>query len=209
MAKGLTAKQEAILEFVVEYIADEGYPPSIREIGDKFGIGSLRGVTVHLDALEKKGCIERSSTPRSIKVIHPAYSTQGRVVMLPLLGQIAAGNPILADGNIDEMMPVPGEMVRNIRGAFLLRVKGDSMTGDGIRPRDLVVIRPQERAEHNDLVAVLLGEEATVKRIHFDSDGVRLMPSNPAYEPIRVEQEDSRIIGKVIGLLRDYEGTAF
>ena len=83
------------------------------------------------------------------------------------------------------------------------------MTGDGIRPRDLVVIRPQERAEHNDLVAVLLGEEATVKRIHFDSDGVRLMPSNPAYEPIRVEQEDSRIIGKVIGLLRDYEGTAF
>jgi repressor LexA len=209
MAKGLTAKQEAILEFVVEYIADEGYPPSIREIGDKFGIGSLRGVTVHLDALEKKGCIERSSTPRSIKVIHPAYSSQGRVVMLPLLGQIAAGYPILADGNIDEMMPVPGEMVRNIRGAFLLRVKGDSMTGDGIRPRDLVVIRPQEQAEHNDLVAVLLGDEATVKRIHYDTDGVRLMPSNPAYEPIRVEQEDSRIIGKVIGLLRDYEGTAF
>ncbi len=209
MAKGLTAKQEAILEFIAEYIAEEGYPPSIREIGDKFGIGSLRGVTVHLDALEKKSCIERSSTPRSIKIIHPGYRSQGKVIMLPLLGQIAAGAPILADSHVEEMMPVPGDMVRGIKGAFLLRVKGDSMTGDGIRPRDLVVIRPQQRADHNDLVAVLIGEEATVKRVHFDSDAVRLMPSNPAYEPIIVDREDSHIIGKVIGLIRDYEGMAF
>ena len=97
MAKGLTTRQEAILQFVLEYVQEIGYPPSIREIGDKFKIGSLRGVTVHLDALKKKGYIERSNTPRSIRIIHPAYQTGQRVTMLPLLGQIAAGAPILAD----------------------------------------------------------------------------------------------------------------
>ena len=86
MAKGLTARQESILQFVVEYIQEIGYPPSIREIGDKFKIGSLRGVTVHLDALEKKGYIERSNTPRSIRIVHPAYQSSQRVTMLPLLG---------------------------------------------------------------------------------------------------------------------------
>lgn len=209
MARGLTTRQESILQFLLDYVQSEGFPPSIREIGKRFEIGSLRGVTVHLDALEKKGFISRANTPRSIRITHPSYQTAKRVVMLPLVGTIAAGTPILATEHIDDLIPVPSEMVRNIEGAFLLRVKGDSMSGEGIMPRDLVVVKPQQAANHGDLVAVLLGDEATVKRINFSDKRVRLMPSNPAYEPILVEQEDAHVIGRIVGLIRDYEGMAF
>lgn len=209
MAKGLTTRQENILKFVLEYVQEEGYPPSIREIGLKFGIGSLRGVTVHLDALERKGYIERSNTPRSIKIKHPAFQPSNKVTMLPLLGQIAAGAPILAQEHVENLIPVPSEMVRNMQGAFVLRVKGDSMSGEGINPRDLVVIKPQQTANHGDLVAVLMGDEATVKRIHFNGTQVRLMPSNPAYDPIIIDREDASVIGRIVGLMRDYEGMAF
>lgn len=209
VAKGLTKRQEMILKFIIDYVANEGYPPSIREIGAFFAIGSLRGVTVHLDALERKSYITRSNTPRSIKVIHPAYQPPTRVAMLPLLGSIAAGVPILAEEHVEDLIAVPSEMVRNIQDAFLLRVRGDSMTGEGIMPRDLVVVKPQIKANHGDLVAVMLGDEATVKRINFDKTGVKLMPSNPSYQPIDVKQEDARVIGKIVGLIRDYEGMAF
>lgn len=209
MAKGLTAKQQAILGFVRDYVANEGYPPSIREIGKAFGIGSLRGVTVHLDALVRKGYIARSNTPRSIKIVHPTMQVSNRVTMLPLLGSIAAGTPIEAQEHVEDLIPVPSEMVRNIERAFLLRVRGDSMVGEGILPRDLVVVKPQPAANHGDLVAVLLGDEATVKRLNVDRSGYKLMPSNPAYEPIEVRREDARVIGKVIGLIRDYSGMAF
>lgn len=209
MAKGLTTRQERILQFIHDYVQNEGYPPSIREIGHHFAIGSLRGVTVHLDALERKGYIERNNTPRSIKIKHPAFQPSTNVVMLPLLGQIAAGIPILATEHVENLIPVPSEMVRNIQGAFVLRVKGDSMQGDGINPRDLVVVRPQKTANHGDLVAVMLGDEATVKRIHFQGPQVKLMPSNPAYEPIVIDREDAQVIGRIVGLMRDYEGMAF
>jgi repressor LexA len=209
MAKGLTKRQDTILKFMNEYIQNEGYPPSIREIGKQFEIGSLRGVTVHLDALEKKGFITRANTPRSIRIIHPTYQTANKVIMLPLVGTIAAGVPILADEQVEDLIPVPSEMVRNMEGAFLLRVRGDSMTGEGIMPRDLVVIKPQQSANNGELVAVLLGEEATVKRIRYEPKGIFLMPSNPAYSPIEVQQEDAQIIGRVVGLIRDYAGMAF
>lgn len=209
MAKGLTKRQEMILKFIQDYVAQEGYPPSIREIGSKFQIGSLRGVTVHLDALERKGFIARSNTPRSIKVTHSSAPSMNRVKFLPLVGQIAAGAPILAQEQVEDLIPVPSEMVRNIEGAFLLRVRGDSMTGEGIMPRDLVVVKPQQAANHGDLVAVLLGDEATVKRLNLDPRGVKLMPSNPAHQPIEVKQENAKIIGKIIGLIRDYEGMSF
>jgi repressor LexA len=130
--------------------------------------------------------------------------------MLPLIGSIAAGVPIEALEHVEDMIPVPSEMVRNVDKGFLLRVRGDSMIGDGILPRDLVVIKPQKTANHGDLVAAMLGDEATVKRIHFDtSKRVKLMPSNPAYQPIEVDREDAMVIGKVVGLIRDYEGMAF
>lgn len=209
MAKGLTKRQQLILQYILDYVQKEGYPPSIREIGRDFEIGSLRGVTVHLDALERKGYISRSNTPRSIKVVHPSFQQGNRVSMLPLLGSIAAGAPIQAQEHVEDLIPVPSDMVRNVDGAFLLRVRGDSMLGDGILPRDLVVVKPQKTANHGDLVAVLMGDEATVKRISFDRDGVRLMPSNPNYQPIEVRQEDASVIGKIVGLIRDYEGMAF
>lgn len=209
MAKGLTKRQQMILQYVMDYVQREGYPPSIREIGKEFGIGSLRGVTVHLDALERKGYISRSNTPRSIRVVHPSFQPNSRVVMLPLLGSIAAGVPIQAQEQVEDLIPVPSEMVRNIEHAYLLRVRGDSMSGEGIMPRDLVVVKPQLTANHGDLVAVLIGDEATVKRINFDPKGIRLMPSNPAYDPIVIDTDDAKVLGRIVGLIRDYEGMAF
>ncbi|MBL8087183.1 MAG: transcriptional repressor LexA [Chthonomonas sp.] len=210
MAKHLTSRQEGILQYILGYVQRHGYPPSIREIGAEFDIGSLRGVTVHLDALEKKGYITRAKTPRSIRVVHPAYQAESRVTMLPLVGTIAAGTPILADEQIDDLIPVPSDMVRNMQGAFMLRIKGDSMRDEGIMPRDLVVIKPQSTANQGDIVAFLLNNDATVKRFSKDKNGIRLLPSNPAYEPIVVQpDDDARVIGKVVGLIRDYEGMAF
>jgi repressor LexA len=211
MTRGLTDKQERILNFIVDYVDDKGYPPSIREIGTAFEISSLRGVTVHLDALERKGYIKRANTSRSITVIGKtgATSPKRNVAFLPIVGTIAAGTPITATENVEGVVPVPQEMVHNIQGAFVLRVKGDSMIDEHIMPRDLVVIRPQVAAENGDLVAVLLGDEATVKRIQFGDGRVRLIPANSAYEPIEVNREDSRVIGKVIGLMRNYQSMAF
>jgi repressor LexA len=209
MAKNLTDKQQSILQFIMDYVQKEGFPPSIREIGKGFDIGSLRGVTVHLDALERKGYISRANTPRSIKVVHPSLLATNRVTMLPLLGSIAAGQPVFMDENVEDTLPVPSEMVRNVSDAFLLRVRGDSMIGDGILPRDLVVIKPQKTANQNDIVAVFIDDSATVKRISFEKSGVRLMSSNPNYEPIPIETEQAAIIGKVIGLIRDYQNMAF
>jgi len=208
MTRGLTDKQERILSFIVDYVNDKGYPPSIREIGNHFHISSLRGVTVHLDALERKGHIKRASTSRSITVIGKTGATSPvrSVAFVPLVGTIAAGVPITAMQNVEGQVPVPQEMVHHVNGAFALQVKGDSMIGAHIMPRDLVVIKPQPSAENGDLVAVLLGDEATVKHIQFTGDGVRLLPANPAYEPIEIKREDSHIIGKVIGLIRNYDG---
>lgn len=129
--------------------------------------------------------------------------------MLPLVGTIAAGTPVLAQEEIEGMIPVPAEMVKNVDGAFLLRVKGDSMIGDGIMPRDLVVIRPQKTFHGNDVMAVRVGDEATVKRIHKTTKGVQLLSSNPDYAPIEVNPSETEVIGKVVGLFRDYEGMSF
>jgi repressor LexA len=210
MAKGLTKRQQEILDFILHYVETEGYPPSIREIGQKFEIGSLRGVTVHLDALDRKGYISRSNTPRSIKLIHPRFTPgNAKVSMLPLIGSIAAGVPIAAQEEVEDMIPVPADMVKNVEGAFLLRVKGDSMVGDGIMPRDLVVIRPQKTFHASDVMAVRVGEEATIKRIHKSGTTVQLISSNQAYAPIEINPSDSEVIGKVVGLFRDYEGMSF
>ena len=209
MTRGLTDKQERILNFICDYVNEQGYPPSIREIGNHFSISSLRGVTVHLDALERKGYIKRANTARAITVIGKTGSTapNRNVSMVPLVGTIAAGVPITAHENIESLVPVPQEMIHNVKTAFALRVKGDSMINAHIMEGDLVVIKEQSTAENGDVVAFLLGDEATVKRIEFTNDGVRLKAENPAYPPIEVRREDSRIMGKVIGLVRSYDGT--
>ncbi len=208
MTRGLTDKQERILAFIVEYVNDKGYPPSIREIGNSFTISSLRGVTVHLDALERKGMIKRLSTSRSITVIGKTGATapSRNVSFVPLVGTIAAGVPITAHQNVESQIPVPQEMIHNVKSAFALRVKGDSMINAHIMEGDYVVVREQNTAENGDLVAVLIGDEATIKHIQFTHDGARLIAANPAYEPIEIRREDSKIMGKIIGLIRNYDG---
>lgn len=206
MTRGLTDKQERILNFIVEYVEDKGYPPSIREIGTAFEISSLRGVTVHLDALERKGYIKRANTSRSITVIGRTGSTSPKrnVTFVPLVGTIAAGSPITATENIESMVPVPQEMVHNVQGAYMLRVKGDSMIDAHITDGDFVVIRPQQTAQNGDLVAALLDDEATVKTFEQANGHVRLLPANPNYEPIDFNRDGSRLMGRVIGLIRNY-----
>ncbi len=207
MARGLTEKQQNILNFIISYVDDKGYPPSIREIGVEFQISSLRGVTVHLDALQRKGKITRLSTSRSITVIgHTGASAHRKdFFFVPLVGTIAAGLPIAATQNIEMQIPVPQEMIRGVKKAFALRVKGDSMINAHIMEGDLVVVKEQNNADDGDIVAVLLGDEATVKYIKFTLDGVKLVAANPAYQPIDVKQENSKIMGKVIGLIRNYD----
>ena len=205
MRRKLTERQRAVLDFVIRYVGQHGYPPAIREIGAALGIKSLRGVTVHLDALERKRFIHRESTSRSIQVLKMPETAGGSLfVHLPLIGTIAAGEPLLAIENIDGELPVPRAMVGTAKGAFLLRVRGDSMVDAHIVDGDLVVIRPQQTAENGDLVAALLGDEATVKHLQVQGEEAALVPANRAYQPIPLRGTDVRLIGKVIGLLRTY-----
>ena len=204
MTRQLTKRQESILAFIIRYVGQHGYPPSIREIGPAFGIKSLRGVTIHLDALERKGYIRRESTSRSIQVLASNSGAQESYVRLPILGAIAAGAPLLAQQNIEGEMAVPRAMLGGVQGAFLLHVRGDSMIDAHIMDGDVVVIRPQQTAENGEIVAALLGDEATVKRFKIEGEESALMPANRAYEPIPLKGTDVRLIGKVIGLLRTY-----
>ncbi len=205
MSKGITDKQKVVLDLIVQYVDRHGYPPAIREIGAMLGIKSLRGVTVHLDALEKKGYIVRESTSRSIHVLKsPTAVETAEFVYLPIVGTIAAGAPVLAAENIEGKVPVPKAMIGVVDGAFLLRVKGDSMIDAHITEGDLVIIRPQPVAENGDLVAARLGDEATIKRLHKDGKNIMLMPANINYQPIPFRGTDAMLIGKVIGLLRSY-----
>lgn len=208
--KPLTERQAKVLRFISEYTQTHGFPPTVREISRHLGVSSTRASITHLEALEKKGYISRTSGVRAIRILDRRQSAEGEVVMLPLLGTIAAGAPILADEHVEAMIPVPKALVKKVKDAYLLRVKGDSMTGEGIIPRDLVIVKPQSTAMSGDLVAVLIDDEATIKRIRYEPEGgVTLIPSNPAYEPMRIKRSDARILGKVIGLLRDYDGMVF
>lgn len=209
MATNLTTRQESILKYIVDYIQTNSYPPTIREIGSQFEISSLRGVTVHLDAMERKGYISRGKNPRTIQILHPDYKSVDSAVMVPLLGTIAAGSPILADGQVEDLLPVPKQMIRGDKPHYILRVKGDSMINDGILARDLVVIRQQSEVGLHQIAAVLVDDEATIKRVQKDNGRLLLVSSNPAYEPIVADPSETRILGQVVGLLRDYDGHAF
>lgn len=205
MRKALTTRQRYVLEFIINYVSRNGYPPSIREMGAEFEIRSLRGVTVHLDALERKGFIRRDRNSRGIKVLQPnADPSRGELVSVPILGTIAAGIPLLAIENREGEMLIPRSMLGTAESAFGLNVKGDSMMDAHILPGDIVVIRPQQTADDGDLVAALIGEEATVKRLKFQDGRAMLFPANPAYEPIPLQDKDDILIGKVIGLMRSY-----
>lgn len=209
MAKNLTARQREVLETITTFCTQYGYPPSIRELGHLLNISSLRGVTIHLDALEKKGYIERERTSRSIRIVSQMgkSASENATLSIPLLGSIAAGTPLLAVENVESYVPIDRDMASGSRELFALKVKGDSMIGDHIVEGDVLIIQKQESADHNDIVAALIGDEATVKRLDIKTNPPRLLPSNPHYSPIKITGSDTRILGKVVGLVRSFDAS--
>jgi repressor LexA len=199
----LTARQQQILEYLVHQVRDKGYAPSVREIGSALGLRSPSTVHQHLAALEHKGCIRRNGDRmRALEIMDKSLVQTGNSITLPLVGRVSAGQPSLAEEQTDERVDVPPELFGDVRGCFMLRVRGDSMIGAGILQGDLVVVRPQPRATTGDIVVALLGDEATVKRLAMDQQAPVLMPENPAYRPIRREFQ---VIGRVVGVLRAYQ----
>jgi repressor LexA len=199
----LTKRQQEILRVVQDHIARHGYPPTVREIGDAVGLTSSSTVHAHLQALESRGALKRDPTkPRAID-LRDRQSTRSNgddVHMLPLLGAIAAGSPILAEQNIEEEMAVPGILTTSGE-CFLLRVRGESMIRAGILDGDYVVVRRQEDCSEGDIVAALVdGSEATVKRLDHVDGRVRLTPENDSMEPFYPEQVD--VLGKIVGVFR-------
>ena len=207
MAKQLTARQREMLDAIRNFFTEHGYSPSIRDLGPLLGISSLRGVTIHLDALEKKGWITRERASRSIRVLAPMPDGVRQPVGFPILvlGTIAAGVPLLAVENVESYISVPPEMVKPSDELFALRVRGDSMIDDHIADGDIIVVRSQEWAESGQIVAALIGDEATVKRLDTRSQPPRLLPANPHYDPIELTPDNIRILGPVIGLFRAYQ----
>jgi len=201
----ITDRQQQILDFILETVQSRGYPPSVREIGEAVGLSSPSTVHSHLSALAEGGYLRRdASKPRAIEVMdtgHDGDLRRAPVRDVPLVGRIAAGSPILAEEDIEEIFPLPTELVGN-EPVFMLRVQGDSMIDAGIFDGDLVVVRRQPEANNGDLVAALIdGEEATVKRFRRDGDRVLLIAENPAYEPI-VLTGGVEVVGKVVAVLR-------
>jgi repressor LexA len=200
----ITARQQRILEFISETVRERGYPPTVREIGEAVGLTSSSSVHAQLANLEKKGLLHKDPTkPRAMTLATDEARAGGTVV--PLVGRIAAGTPVMAAEQIEDYVAVPSGFTRAGNGDhFALRVAGDSMIGAGILDGDLVVVRQQERADDGDIVAALLpgpGEdEATVKRLGHDGPRVMLIPENPALSPF--EMIDGRIVGKVVAVLR-------
>jgi len=199
----LTKRQQEIFDFIKRYSARYGYPPTVRDIGKAVGLASSSTVHAHLANLEKVGLLRRDPTkPRAIELLDRAVDGMRSIVRpagLPLVGQVAAGQPVLAEENIEDYVATPA-VAGGDDGEYVLRVRGESMKDAGIIEGDLVVVRPQQTARDGEIVVALVGEEATVKRFFQESDHIRLQPENTSMEPIRTKEV--RILGKVVGLMR-------
>lgn len=194
----LTKKQRAALELIRIKIQETGYPPTVRELCEALGVQSSATAFKYLKILEKKGYIRREKEKtRAIKLLPQTRD-------IPLIGKVAAGNPLLALQEYTEVIPVPEELA-GTEDSFLVRVEGDSMLGDHILDGDYVLVHPQSSADNGDIIIALLNrEEVTVKRIYRNRDKITLQPSNPAYQPIITR--DITILGKVIGVIRRFNG---
>jgi repressor LexA len=196
----LTKRQQEIFDFIGRYSEKHGYPPTVRDIGRAIGLTSSSTVHAHLANLEKIGLLRRDpSKPRAIEVLVDKAMKAVAPRGLPLVGQVAAGQPVLAEENIEDYVDVP-PIAGGDEGGYLLRVSGDSMKDAGIIEGDYVVVRPQKTAADGDIVVALVGEEATVKRFFKEADHVRLQPENEALEPIRSREVE--VLGRVVGVCR-------
>ena len=206
----LTERQQEIWNFLVEYVDRHGYPPTVREIGERVGLASPSTVHAHLANLERAGLLRRDPTkPRALELIgrerraaEAPAAEQADALRLPLVGEIAAGSPLLAEENIEDYLPMP----KSTRGDFLLRVKGDSMIDAGILDGDLVIVQRAQDARNGEIVVALAGDdesadEATVKTFYREGDRVRLQPENASLDPIYAGHV--RIIGRVVGVFRE------
>ncbi|MDQ3668939.1 MAG: transcriptional repressor LexA [Actinomycetota bacterium] len=210
----LTDRQREIYDYVTSYVDGHGYPPTVREIGEAVGLASPSTVHAHLANLERLGYLKRDPTkPRALELVGrerpgreaATVGEAGRVRVLPLVGQIAAGEPLLAEQNVEEYLAVPEPLSTGAGEEFLLRVRGESMIEAGILPEDYVVVRRQQTAQNGDVVVALAGgdeatEEATVKRFFREGGRIRLQPENSALEPLYPDHV--QILGKVTGVFR-------
>lgn len=202
MAQGkITAKQQEILEYIKQTILQKGYPPAVREICEAVQLKSTSSVHSHLETLEKNGYIRRDPTkPRTIEILDDTFGlTRREMVQVPILGSVAAGQPLLAEEQIEDYFPIPASILPNSE-TFMLRVKGDSMINIGIFSGDQVIVSRCNTARNGEIVVALVDDSATVKRFFKEDGHYRLQPENDAMEPIIVPQVE--ILGKVIGLFR-------
>ena len=201
MTEPLTRRQEEILNFIKSEVQEKGYPPSVREIGKAVGLSSSSTVHAHLSQLEKKGYIRRDPTkPRAIELLEEDFFLSFRDISpVPVVGNVTAGQPILAEENIIEYFPLPRDFVKEDR-IFMLSVEGDSMVNVGIFDGDYIAVRQQTTAVNGDIVVALIDDEATVKRFYMENGKIRLQPENDYYEPLILNSVN--VLGKVIGLFR-------
>ena len=200
----LTKRQKEIFDFIGKYAAKTGYPPTVREIGKAVGLHSSSTVHAHLANLEKIGLLRRDpSKPRAIELLAGTAKRAKDAIRppsgLPLVGQVAAGEPILAEENIEEYLEVP-DVIGGEDGDYILQVRGESMKNAGIIEADYVIVRPADDASDGEIVVALIGEEATVKRYFREKDHIRLQPENDEMDPIITTE--ARVLGKVVGVFR-------
>ncbi|MDO5135137.1 MAG: transcriptional repressor LexA [Eubacteriales bacterium] len=200
----ISKKQQEILEYIKNEILNRGFPPAVREICEAVGLRSTSSVHAHLEALEKNGYIRRDATkPRAIEIIDDNFNLVRReVVNVPLVGTVAAGQPMLAVENIEGYFPIPAELMPN-QQSFMLRVRGDSMVNAGIFDGDQVLVKEQPTADNGDIVVAMLEDSATIKTFYREKGCIRLQPENDSMDPIIV-RGDLKILGKVFGVFRLY-----
>ena len=202
MAYGkISAKQQEILEYIKDEILHKGYPPAVREICQSVNLKSTSSVHSHLETLEKNGYIRRDPTkPRAIEIMDDTFNLNRReMVNVPILGNVAAGEPLFAEENIEDYFPIPAEMVPNSE-VFMLHVRGESMINVGILDGDNVLVQQQSTAKDGEMVVALVEDSATVKTFYKEDGYIRLQPENDTMEPIIVP--DCQILGKVFGIFR-------
>jgi repressor LexA len=212
MKNKLTDRQEEILIFIQQFTAENGYPPTLREIGKNFQISSTFGVKRHLEALVKKGHINiESNASRGISMIRKvqdeltesSFNDESVFIKIPVLGRVAAGLPITAIENMEGSLVVDPMFLKKAEDAFALRIRGDSMINAGINDGDLVIVSPNEQSKNGDIIVAMLNDEATVKRFELKDKKIKLIAENNSYLPIEIKSEDDfKIVGKVKGVVR-------